>query len=188
MVGTELNLKGKILFFYTSYHLPLLILIINNNSISNVNVMGHNLKFWLAVISIIIAIIAMFLIWNMKKETESFQIKKIQNITNESMSYVVTIIIGLCYQNLNIFSNYQIPHWKKVPFFDIGFILLVILLGAVYFGSKAYYMQPYFIFLNYGIYKCEIDGDREIVVISQEKPEKKPVNLSQIHGDVYLLR
>lgn len=160
----KLTWFGKIVFFVLSYYFLFVIILYDNIQLKRISVnlyyfsLGLN---WIICIILTIFVLCMtlYIFYQKKLPKKVFEIVSIQNLSAETLNYLVTVILGLFFFNSSLIS--------------IKVIILILLLYLVYQTGGIYYLQPILILFGYKVYKCKIEGENEIMLIGREDQLKK---------------
>lgn len=163
----KLALFGKFLFFIASLY-PLLLLLLLNESSLNIELVSSYpfITINLVIIFIITLICFIFpyvVISKVDLPPERCTISMVADSTSESLNYLVAIILGLTVGQVD-------------PFLKINVWIILILFYLLYDTGGLFYIQPTLILLGYKVFKCEVNDEKEILVISK-KTIKKDMNI-----------
>ncbi|MCK9568140.1 hypothetical protein M0R72_04270 [Candidatus Pacearchaeota archaeon] len=165
---------GSLILFFLSYFLLLIYFIFECELLNPIAFWKLN---WAGVITIIILILALTFtvyIFKIKKlQKKVFRIIQKENISSETLNYLLTIFLA-------IFTITALS-WSH--------LILVLLIFLVYIAGGLYYLQPILIIIGYRIYKCKIEGDNEIMIITKKQFKKdKNYDFYELFENIYLLK
>ena len=169
---------GRIVLFLLSYYILFVFLIWDYEGFEKtVNFRYFNLS-WSGIIIIVLTLMvfsmSMYLFNWRSLPKKVFEVTSVKNVSTETLTYLITIIMGLLFFSRNV-SGFKL-------------IVLLVLLFLVYQAGGIYYLQPLLIPFGYKVYKCTIDGNNEIMVISRTKPLKEKKEFKELFEDAYIIR
>lgn len=136
------------------------------------------------LITVLYSFVWFLIIWVIEKTTaESFKVIKAENITKDSLSYLVPYIIS--------FVGFDLTRWQDI--FALSILLLI--LFAVYVNSDLLYINPLLSFFNYRVYKVEVskiaagcDGTTWDITLLTKRTVKNDeiIHVWDVHDSVFL--
>ena len=90
---------------------------------------------------------------------ERYNIIQVKDTTSESLNYLVAIVLGLVIGTTDPFS--KISTW-----------VLLLLFYLLYDTGGLFYIQPTLILLGFKVFKCEVNGQHETLIISRHDIKK----------------
>jgi len=166
---------GNLGLFIMSYYLIFVYFIFKSEYLTNLIAFKEISWTWIIFIGLTIIVLGLSLyLFKFKKlQKKVFRIACKNNLSSETLNYLLTIF--LAFLAINELS------WELIIF--VGIIYLIYVMGEIY------YLQPLLIPFGYKTYKCKIEGDNEIMVISKFPFSKnKNYNFEELFGNIYLLR
>lgn len=169
------SLLGNLSMFASSYYLVFIYLIFGITSL-NEKILFWKISYaWGVFIStLIIMIILISYLFKWKKlPTNRFQIIKKENTSAETLNYILTILLAII--SINAFS------WNL--------LILLLLIYLVYIARSIYYLQPLLMLFGYKVFKCQIEGNNEIMVITKNHiMQNKKYTFHELFDSTYILR
>jgi len=172
------TLFGRTVLFLLSYYILFVFLI------CDYDVLNNEISFWKILVSwklIIFTILTLFVIlaslylfkWR-KLPKRVFEITKVQNLSAETLNYLITIIMGLFFFT----GNESL----------LKLVILLVLLFLVYQAGGVYYLQPLLMLFGFKVYKCSIENGNEIMIITKKKPKLVKIEMNELFDDVFILK
>ncbi|NUN11920.1 hypothetical protein HUU53_04745 [Candidatus Micrarchaeota archaeon] len=110
-----------------------------------------------------------------KLPSKVFEITSIENLSAETLNYLVSIVLGVI--------SYSIP------FLSFKMLILLVLFYLTYLAGDIYYLQPILVVFGYKVYKCKIDGGNSVMLITKDDyVGKGKVETYEITKGIYLMR
>ena len=168
------NFVGTIVLFFLSYFLLFIYFIFGYNALSLVFFWKLSLDWIISLVILVIVLILTIYIFKFKKlQKKVFRITKKDDISSETLNYLLTIFLA-------IFT---------ITAFSWNHLILVLIIFLIYIAGSLYYLQPMLIILGYRVYKCKIEGDNNIMVITKNHFQKnKNYNFYELFENIYLLK
>lgn len=169
---------GRIVLFLLSYYILFVFLICDYKGLEKTVDFRYFELSWSWIIFIVLTLVVFFMSMYLFKwrslPKKVFEVTSVKNLSAETLNYLITIIMGL------FFFSGDVSILKL--------IILLILLFLVYQAGGVYYLQPLLMLIGYKVYKCTIDGNNEIMVISKTKPLKEKKEFKELFEEVYIIR
>ncbi|WMW21631.1 hypothetical protein RE476_09570 [Methanolobus mangrovi] len=171
----EVTRFGKVILFLLSYYPLFAFIICDNKNLKEIDFRGISLN-WILVIVLTLFVILLnyYLFFHKKWPKKVFEITKFENTSAETLNYLISFMIGLYFIEDSLYS--------------MKIIILLVLFYVVYQAGGTYYLQPILMLMDYKVYKCSIDNNNTVMVISKRKIGKNKIELEELFEDVYIFK
>lgn len=205
-----INLKSKIFLFCSSYTPLFLIMLIQNHNVIVKNISDFSnifekehvcfiinfliiTKIFINPVTILLILFLSgicFLLYLLKKHNEfaqdKIEVSEIENVTSESMTYIITYLIPFLSLNLNSTINLYC------------ILLLIITIGIIYVNSDMLYINPLLNFFGYKTFKISgkiLNHNKKVKDVFLITPRKIPkiyekniVNFLQYEDEILIAK
>jgi hypothetical protein len=166
---------GNLSMFASSYYLVFVYLIFGVKSL-NEKILFWKISYsWIIFAStLVIMIILILYLFKWKKlPTNRFQIIKKENTSAETLNYILTILLTII----------------SITTFSWNLLILLLLIYLIYIAGSIYYLQPLLMLLGYKVFKCQIEGNNEIMIITKYHiRQNKKYTFHELFDSTYILR
>lgn len=180
--------------FISSYYLLFLFILLDNQTIYNITVNDFSVDYnktllpvitinnysisiniiLIILLSLFVIIFSYYFFKHRDLPNKVFEVKSVENLSSETLNYLLTIMLGLLFING-----------------DVGLLrlaIIFILLFLVYQAGGIYYLQPLLMLLGYKVYKCKVDDDKDVMIISKIMIKRERSSYSELFDDVFIKR
>lgn len=175
----KLSKFGKLVFFTLSYYLLFVILIVDNDTLKlkslNLKYFELGLNWFVLILLTLFVIFSIIYIFKIKKLPKKvFEINEIQNISSETLNYLITFVLGLFFFNGS--------------FYSIKLVVLILLLYLIYQSGGIYYLQPLLMLFGHQVYKCKIENGNTIMILTKNRIKTGKIELKELFEGIYLIK
>lgn len=126
------------------------------------------------IISLAVIILACFWLFKWRKlPKNTFHIVSKENTSGETLNYILTILLTII----------------SITDFSWNLLILLVLVYLIYISGELYYLQPLLMIFGYKVYKCKIEKDNTILVITKNHiSNDKKYTLDELFDSTYILR
>jgi len=166
---------GNIALFISSYYLVFVYLIFGNEYLNSTTLIWNIPYSWsIFITSLVIESILLLYLFKWKElPTNRFHVVKKENTSVETLNYILTILLAIV--SINTFS------WNL--------LVLLLLVYLIYVAGGIYYLQPLLVIFGYRVYKCRIEGEHEVMIITKDHiTQNRKYTFHELFNSTYILK
>lgn len=168
------SLTGNLSMFVSSYYLVFVYLIFGNKYLNNTLLWIIPFSWTIFIITFIMIILLLLYLFKWKKlPTNRFQIVKKENTSAETLNYILTILLAIL----------------SITTFSWNLLILFLLIYLIYISGSIYYLQPLLMLFGYRVFKCQIEGNNEVMIITKEHiTQNRKYTFHELFDSTYILK